>query len=82
MDCHIRWKYKEYYAVCNGYNFLEELLKTNGILDDLSHVLPYESDCYGIETPEYIYANYFLCRKITSIERQQLLSSIAEHFPQ
>ena len=64
-----------------GYNFLEELLQTNSILDDLSRVLPYESDCYGIETPEYIYANYFLCRKITSIERQQLLSSIAEHFP-
>lgn len=64
-----------------GYNFLEEVLSSSGVLDELQRVSPYESDCYGIETPEYIYANYFLCRKITSTERHRLLAAVAEHFP-
>lgn len=64
-----------------GYNFLEDILSNPNILNELMRVMPYESDCYGIETPEYIYANYFLCRKITSMERKRLLTAIAERFP-
>lgn len=63
-----------------GYNFLEEVL--NGkVLQELLRVSPYNNDKYGVETPEYIYANYYLGRKITSLERTRLLTSIGEHFP-
>lgn len=64
-----------------GYNFIEEVLTSNGIMEELQRVSPYANDRYGIETPQYIYANYYLGRKITSIERQRLLSLIGEHFP-
>lgn len=63
-----------------GYNFLEEVL-TEKVLQELLHVSPYANDKYGVETPQYIYANYFLGRKITSLERTRLLTSIGEHFP-
>lgn len=64
-----------------GYNFLEEVLSSDIILNELQRVSPYCNDKYGIETPEYIYANYYLGRKITSMERQRLLTAIAEKFP-
>ncbi|MEY8392136.1 hypothetical protein D3Z36_10110 [Lachnospiraceae bacterium] len=64
-----------------GYNFLEEVL-TEDILAELLRVCPYSNDRYGVETPAYIYANYFLGRKITSIERLRILTAIGERFPQ
>lgn len=64
-----------------GYNFLEEVLTCDGILEELQRVSPYIDDQSGIQTPEYIYANYYLCRKITSMERQRLLAAIGERFP-
>ncbi len=63
-----------------GYNFLEEVL-TGDILAELLRVCPYANDQYGVETPEYIYANYFLGRKITSLERIRLLTAIGKRFP-
>lgn len=62
----------------HGYNFIEELL-TPDILDDLQHAVPYEVNPLGVETPSYIYANYFIDRKLTAIERQQLLTAVAQH---
>lgn len=64
-----------------GYNFLEKVLSAPKILNELLRVSPYANDRYGIETPEYIYANYYLCRKITSMERIRLLTAVAERFP-
>ena len=63
-----------------GYNFLEETL-TGDVLKELLRVSPYANDKYGIETPEYIYANYYLGRKVTSLERIRLLTAIGERFP-
>lgn len=63
-----------------GYNFLEEVL-TEDIIKELLRVSPYSNDKYGVETPEYIYANYYLGRKITSLERIRLLTAIGERFP-
>lgn len=63
-----------------GYNFLEDVL--NGrVLEEILRVSPYANDKYGVETPQYIYANYYLCRKITSLERTRLLGAIGERFP-
>ena len=44
-----------------GYNFLEEVL-TDEVLKEILRVSPYANDKYGVETPQYIYANYFLGR--------------------
>lgn len=63
-----------------GYNFIEEVL-TPSIIQDLSQAVPYPLDNRGVETLEYIYANYFIDRKITSIERQSLLKAVAKVAP-
>lgn len=63
-----------------GYNFLEELI-TGEILQELLRVSPYANDRYGVETAEYIYANYYLGRRVSSLERIRLLTSIGERFP-
>lgn len=63
-----------------GYNFVEEVL-TPSIIQDLSQAVPYPLDNQGVETLEYIYANYFIDRKITSLERQSLLKAVAKIAP-
>ncbi len=64
-----------------GYNFLEEVL-TQNIIEEIARVCPYSEHSYGIETSAYIYANYFLARKITSLERMRMLTAIGEKFPE
>ena len=61
-----------------GYKFIEEVL-TPDIIAELQRVSPYKPTPSGIETPEYIYSNYFIDRKLTSIERQRLLTAVAKH---
>lgn len=63
-----------------GYNFLEEVL-TPDITSELRRVCEYSSNSYGVETPEYIYANYFLGRKITSMERLRILTAVGAAYP-
>lgn len=62
-----------------GTFFLEDLL-TAPVLDDLQKCIPYQPLADGIESAAYVYANYFLCRKITSNERHTLLKAASEHF--
>lgn len=64
----------------SGYNFIEECL-TPDIVAELKRVQYYSTDSYGVETAEYIYANYFIGRKITSMDRQRTLTAVAEKFP-
>lgn len=61
-----------------GYNFIEEVL-TLDIMAELQRVAPYTPTPSGIETPEYIYSNYFIDRKLTSMERQRLLTAVAQY---
>lgn len=63
----------------HGYNFIEEVL-TPDILADLDKILPFESIRSGAETPQYLYANYFISRKLTALERQRTLSAVASAF--
>lgn len=60
-----------------GQFFLEDAL-TPDILKDLQNALPYSPLPDGAETDAYVYANYFLCRKITSRERLELLRLASE----
>ena len=62
-----------------GSFFLEELL-TPAILEDLQKCIPYQPMADGTESAAYVYANYFLCRKITSNERLALLKAASEQF--
>lgn len=62
-----------------GQFFLESLLNPH-IIEELQHSVPYQPMSDGTESAAYVYANYFLCRKITSNERIALLKSAAEQF--
>lgn len=62
-----------------GQFFLEDLL-TPDIISELQKVCPYKPLADGTEPDSYIYANYFLCRKITSNERIALLKQASEQF--
>ncbi len=62
-----------------GAFLLEELLPPN-ILTDLQKACPYQPMQDGTESDAYVYANYFLCRKITSRERIALLKQASEQF--
>lgn len=62
-----------------GLNFIETLL-TDNILDELQKSVPYTPNRDGIETSAYIYANYFIARKLAQMERMDLLSAVSEKF--
>lgn len=62
-----------------GNFFLEDVL-TSDILDDIQRSLPYSPMLDGVESDAYVYANYFLARKITSKERLFLLKKASENF--
>lgn len=56
-----------------GQLFLEECL-TPEVLEELQKNIPLEPSRDGHETLRYLYANYFLCRKITQTERSQCMA--------
>ncbi len=60
-----------------GANFIEPLLTSN-ILQELQKCAPYTPNKDGIETPAFIYANYFIARKMAQMERHNLLSAVSE----
>lgn len=62
----------------SGYNFIEEILSKK-VVDDIQRIIKYDNSKYGIETTEYILANYFINRRLTSIERREVLTAAASH---
>lgn len=63
-----------------GYNFVQELLPPD-IIQDLHRVLPMEPDPTGVESREYLFAQYVINRQITAEERTEYLTLLGEHFP-
>ncbi len=63
-----------------GYNFVEECLTPEVVenIQKASNIYPHPDSA---ETPEYLYANYIINRKITIIERQELLTLIGSRYP-
>lgn len=61
-----------------GYNFIQESLSP--IMDDLYQALPMDPNPDGVESKEYLYAQYVINRKITGLEREELIRAIAERF--
>ncbi len=63
-----------------GVNFVEDCLtpEITQKIQEASNIYPYSD---SIETLEYLYANYIINRKITIIERKELLTLIGAHHP-
>ena len=61
-----------------GYNFVQESLAP--IMDDLYRALPMDPNPDGVESKEYLYAQYVINRKITGLERTELIRCVTEHF--
>lgn len=62
-----------------GYNFIEELLSPP-IVEALLKAEPYKNNPDGVETAANIFADYYINRKLTSMERIDLLSAISEKY--
>lgn len=62
-----------------GYNFIQESLSP--VMDDLYKALPMDPNPDGVESREYLYAQYVINRKITGSERIDLLSAVAADHP-
>ena len=63
-----------------GYNFIEEVLSKE-IIEAMEKAVPYEPDYDGAQTLEYVYATYFIDRKLTQTERIRTLTELAKKFP-
>lgn len=59
-----------------GYNFIQDSLSP--IMEDLYQALPMDPNTDGVETREYLYAQYVINRKITGLERARLLQALTE----
>lgn len=62
-----------------GYNFIQEVLSTE-LMDDMHDDLPMEISEDGIESLEYLYAQYVINRHISSLERTDFLKKIGEKY--
>lgn len=59
-----------------GYNFIQDSLSP--IMEELYLALPMDPNPDGVETREYLYAQYVINRKLTGLERLRLLTAITE----
>ncbi len=63
----------------SGYYFIEDALNED-IINRLQSVVHATATPGGAESVEYIYAHYFLGRKITQIERERLLRAVSQKY--
>ncbi len=63
----------------NGYFFIQELL-TPEVLADMKQAQTYITRPDGTESDAYIYAHYFIARKLTAIERERILNAVSSRF--
>ena len=61
-----------------GYNFIQESLAP--VMDDLYRALPMDPNPDGVESKEYLYAQYVINRKITGMERADLIDAVTKRF--
>jgi spore maturation protein CgeB len=62
-----------------GYYFIEELLNKD-IITDLQKSVPVAPNKDGVETVEYLYAYYFIARKLANLERTDLLDAVSKKY--
>lgn len=59
-----------------GCNFIQESLSP--IMEELYRALPMDPNPDGVETREYLYAQYVINRKLTGLERLRLLTAVSQ----
>lgn len=59
-----------------GCNFIQESLSP--IMEELYQALPMDPNPDGVETREYLYAQYVINRKLTGMERLRLLTAVTK----
>ena len=62
-----------------GCFFLEKML-TPDIVKELQRVCPIVVNADGFERIEWVYANYFLARKVTALERKEILQLLSKRW--
>lgn len=62
-----------------GYNFLEQML-TEKVMKSVQKVCPVYATAEGLETAEWTFANYFLARKVTAMERMDILKLLQDKY--
>ncbi len=64
-----------------GYHFLQEVLEERpDLVRAIDALCPYRNHGDSLESVEWVYANYYLSRQVTALERQSLLARMAERF--
>ena len=65
-----------------GVNFLENVLKDNpAVFEKIQKVCPVFARGDGLESAEWTLANYFLSRKVTAMERTEIMQLLGERYP-
>lgn len=59
-----------------GRNVMQDAL-TPEILECLQRQVPLQMHRDGMESPAYVYASYFLCRRLTQMERREMLAAVS-----
>ncbi|MBO4337970.1 MAG: glycosyltransferase [Lachnospiraceae bacterium] len=62
-----------------GMDIIEPAL-TQPVMEKIQKVCPVYASGDGLESAQWVVANYFLARKVTAIERQKILSLLSESF--
>lgn len=62
-----------------GCDLLEKCLSKD-IISRIEETMPYPTPEGYLASPSYVYANYYLARKVTSTERILMLELLSEHF--
>lgn len=64
-----------------GYNFLQEILaERQDLVEKIYELCPVTVLGDGLETIEWVYANYYLSRQVTALDRCELLEKMAKQF--
>lgn len=61
-----------------GGFILEEVLYNERIMQDMLRAMPYELDKGSLANVEYVYANYFLSRKVATMQRTEFIDAISK----
>lgn len=62
-----------------GMDLIQPAL-TQDIVEKMKRVCPVEAHGDGLESEAWVFANYFLARKVTAMERFELLKALSERF--
>lgn len=64
----------------NGISLIEQAIAPS-VMKEMVDALGAKPNVDGVETYDYIYSNYVVDRKITSLERTEIISMIGEKYP-